>query len=697
MFSDRMPGNSGNALNSVLCLALSLSPILLTTTASAQLLDGRQFAYVANQDAGQVSGYTLNAATGKLVPVEGSPFNSGKSGPTSVAVTAAGTFLYTTNPFSGDNDVAGFQIQGETGKLIPVHGSPFRAGGGPTAIAIDPLGKFAYVANQRTNDVSAFRIDNQSGRLIPVSGATYPAGTGPSSIAVDALGQSVYVTNESSNNLSGYTINRQTGALTPMTGSPFATGTHPVSVAVDPNDRFLYVANQGSDNISGFGIDSTTGTLYTLTASPWAAGSGGVRSVSVDPSGGFVYLAGYGGVFAYTIGQDNGNFGAYGALTSIPGSPFGGGAPGFVTADYTGTFLYAANKAANDISLFTLASGSLGSPATMSAGPGPVSIALVRPRSLVLFNATEVPPLPGIYGSNQKYFPAAVNNLGQVTGTATFSGGSEQFRGAYLYSNGATDTIAQTRSSYGNNLSDTGLAVGQSGFTAIGNALPLQAFVYNSNSKTNVVIDNVPGRQSNALAVNNAGQVTGSLSTATCFNPFNCNLGATHAFLYSGSGLVDIGTLSGGYSQGTSINNHGEIAGIASVSGNTLNHLFLYAQGNMRDLGAPKGESVVSAVMNDHGDILVTTGGNSYLHRGNSFEKLGFAATDLNDLGAIVGARIAANKSSHALAYFLGKSIDLNELTDPSLPLFISAIGISGNNKILVTGLNGHQYVLAPK
>jgi uncharacterized membrane protein len=309
-----------------------------------------------------------------------------------------------------------------------------------------------------------------------------------------------------------------------------------------------------------------------------------------------------------------------------------------------------------------------------------------------------VPQLPGTYGTNQKYFPAAVNNQGQVTGTATFSGGSEQFRGAYLYSNGATDTIAQTRSSSGNNLNDKGLAVGQSGFTPIANALPLQAFVYNSNSKTNVTIDNVAGRQSNALAINNAGQVTGSLSTGTCVLPFgSCDLGSTHAFLYSGSGLVDIGALSGGYSQGTSINDHGEIAGVASVSGSSLNHLFLYAQGHMRDLGAPRGESVAFAVIDDSGEILVTTGKGSYLHRGNSFAKLGLAATDRNNLGEIVGSRIAANKSSHALLYFGGRSIDLNELTDPSLPLFVSAIGISGNSKILVTGLNGRQYVLSPK
>jgi 6-phosphogluconolactonase len=49
-------------------------------------------------------------------------------------------------------------------------------------------------------------------------------------------------------------------------------GAGPISVTVDPSGKFVYVANLASDNVSVFAIDSNTGVL-TLVAQPVAAGS----------------------------------------------------------------------------------------------------------------------------------------------------------------------------------------------------------------------------------------------------------------------------------------------------------------------------------------------------------------------------------------------------------------------------------------
>jgi 6-phosphogluconolactonase (cycloisomerase 2 family) len=44
-------------------------------------------------------------------------------------------------------------------------------------LAIDPTGKFVYVANGMSNDVSAYRLNAASGALTPVAGSPFAAGT----------------------------------------------------------------------------------------------------------------------------------------------------------------------------------------------------------------------------------------------------------------------------------------------------------------------------------------------------------------------------------------------------------------------------------------------------------------------------------------------------------------------------------------
>jgi 6-phosphogluconolactonase len=730
---------SGNCLKSFICLTITLSSVFLTAaatqTAAAQnvsscnnTVGSQQFAYVANENGSNVSGYIINSASGKLTPVEGSPFYTGRSGPTSVAVNPAGSLLYVTNADAKDNDVAGFSIDCDTGRLTAVPGSPFATGTGPSAIAIDPSGSYAYVSNSGSNNLSAFKIDQNSGRLMPVSGSPFVAGSAPSSVAVDSSGQFVYVTNESSDNVSGYTINSSTGALLAIAGSPFSAGTNPISLAVDPNDRFVYVANQGSDNISGFSISLPSGALAALATSPYGPVAGGFSSVTFDPTGWFVYLTGSGGVSAYVIQTNPTNdeilsppafppvLPLYGQLTPVTGSPFGGGTPGFAAVDYTGTFLYAANKSSNNISAYTLSRGVLTPVATspFSTGSGPVSIALVRPRTTPLYTATAI-AIPEGLGGLVSFTAAAINNNGEVTGTITSvegaairegkSSGGETFGSAYIYAGGTTNLIAFSQYSVGNDINQSGLVVGQTTlFPPNGFPQIYQAFLYNQSTNATTVIDNVSGRQSNAIGINDAGQVTGSLSTGTCVFPMSpCNFGNTHAFIYTGSGLVDIGTLGGTYGAGTSINNSNQIVGISSLANSTQNHLFRYAQGQMQDLSAPSGETFVNAAINNHGEIIGTAvnstgGGASYIKQGPGFRKLSILASALNDNGDIVGTKTVQNGSSHA--FILNNGVtpqDLNLLVEPSVPFLTTANGISDDGKIVASGINGQLYVLTPK
>src|SRR5260370_12829529 len=107
---------------------------------------------------------------------------------------------------------------------------------------------FAYVANVRSGDVSAYTIDGATGALMEVDGSPFPAGSGPWSVTVDPTGQFAYVANGGSNNVSAYSIDGTTGALTEIDGSPFPAGSAPRSRTVDPAGPFAYLANSGSDS-----------------------------------------------------------------------------------------------------------------------------------------------------------------------------------------------------------------------------------------------------------------------------------------------------------------------------------------------------------------------------------------------------------------------------------------------------------------
>ena len=85
-------------------------------------------------------------------------------------------YVYVVN-LDSDN-VSTYTIDAITGALTQVKGSPFRAGTSPFNVAVDPKGKFAYVTHADANNVSAYRIDAASGALKRVKGSPFAAAPG---------------------------------------------------------------------------------------------------------------------------------------------------------------------------------------------------------------------------------------------------------------------------------------------------------------------------------------------------------------------------------------------------------------------------------------------------------------------------------------------------------------------------------------
>ena len=86
--------------------------------------------------------------------------------------------------------------------------------------------------------------------------------------------------NSNSHTVSAYRINPATGALIAVGGGPVATGLSPRSVSVDPSGQFAYVANFVSSTVATYRIDSTTGALIAMDGGSVAAGANPVSVVT---------------------------------------------------------------------------------------------------------------------------------------------------------------------------------------------------------------------------------------------------------------------------------------------------------------------------------------------------------------------------------------------------------------------------------
>jgi len=350
-----------------------------------------RFVYAANLGDLSISAFAIDATTGALKPVTGSPF-VGPLRTSFVATETSGRLLYTLDPGNGINGVAAtgidvYTIDSTTGAITAVAGSPFPIDAPPFSIVIDANGKFAYTANVNAMSVSGYAINPTTGAVgAPVAGSPFAVGGNPESITTDSGGRFVYAANNSGSYVSAFAVDGVTGALTPTAGSPFKAGSAPFAVAVDPTGKFAYVANDVSNDVSGFSIDPNSGALKALAGSPYAAGLN-PAGVSIDPSGTFLFVAnanafgtpGANNVSVFRIDASTG------ALTPVPGSPFATDTLSLsVAVDPSGKFVYVANgdPPANNISAFAINpnTGSLtpvpGSP--FSTGPNPQSIAVSK-------------------------------------------------------------------------------------------------------------------------------------------------------------------------------------------------------------------------------------------------------------------------------------------------------------------------------
>ena len=352
--------------------------------------------YVANSGSDNVSGYSINATSGTLSAIPGSPFVN-VSAPSAIAVSSNGFFAYVAN--SPANNVTAFRV-GTDGALLlgestAATPNPAPVGTTPRAIAISQDSRFLYVANSGSDSVTVFSIGTAGvlTRVPPTMGNPNPAavgGSAPIALATPQTGRFLYVANSASNTVTAFQI-ETSGLLTqvppagPGTNPISVRGTGPTALAMSPNGQFLYVTNGASNTVTAFQV-ATSGLLTLVppagsNPNPVSTGGATPNGIAVASNGAYLYIAnGEGNVSAFAIGSN-------GLLTLVPASGTApnptpaGSNPAAVTISQDGQFLYVANRGGN-ISAYTITSGSgtlvpltplLGNP--FPAGTNPSAIA----------------------------------------------------------------------------------------------------------------------------------------------------------------------------------------------------------------------------------------------------------------------------------------------------------------------------------
>jgi 6-phosphogluconolactonase (cycloisomerase 2 family) len=135
------------------------------------------------------------------------------------------------------------------------------------------------VTSDGDGTVSQYTID-AGGALSAMSPATVATGSRPFSVAVDPTGRYAYVANYTGHTVSQYTI-RAGGALSAMSPATVADPNRlPVSVTVDPTGRYVYVANDGVD-VSQYTI-GPGGALSAMSPATVAAGTKPFSIITTD-------------------------------------------------------------------------------------------------------------------------------------------------------------------------------------------------------------------------------------------------------------------------------------------------------------------------------------------------------------------------------------------------------------------------------
>jgi 6-phosphogluconolactonase (cycloisomerase 2 family) len=306
--------------NSGVLSTLSISPITAGQGVRSLVIHpSNKFMYAVNSFENDVSLYTLSDS-GALTEM-GTRQPTGTS-PQLAVMDSAGQFLYVIN--SGSDNISSFSIDASSGTLTPVVGSPFPIGAQAINMRVSPSGNFLYVSVGVGIGGSGGSIEiwNLSSGALSQNIDVVQAGTTPSGMAIDSSGSQLYVSNFGDNSISIYPINANGDLGTPNTiGAGLGVLSSPVALLIDNSGKFLYVANESSSTVVAYSIASD-GSLALLPSSYSIGANSQPSSLATDASGNYLFVTNIASPAIQSFSRDT----ASGVLTFVQSYSLAGNA-----------------------------------------------------------------------------------------------------------------------------------------------------------------------------------------------------------------------------------------------------------------------------------------------------------------------------------------------------------------------------------
>ncbi len=257
-------------------------------------------------------------------------YNTPGSGPTSMKINAAGTYLYVLDAFQpgysatlpGPGALVVYPINSDGTLGTPLVDAAnntdyYPVCNNPVDVTVLPNNSGVYVVNDPasqppkladtvsstfvgangtatityaavgacsadTGQISAFNVGS-GGSLTQIAGSPIASGSTPVAIASNPNSGYIYITDLTPNALLAFKVNAN-NALTEIDNGSIATGGYPDALTVDATGQYVYVANYNANSVSAFTINASTG-IPTLSAD---AASYGVSTaptyVFIEPS-----------------------------------------------------------------------------------------------------------------------------------------------------------------------------------------------------------------------------------------------------------------------------------------------------------------------------------------------------------------------------------------------------------------------------